>query len=85
MKYLLMLTFACLTLLAKAQTNHPDGPYKEYYENGQLKQEGFYKNDKKIKVWKTYYDNGQLLEVYVNDNNGKFTGMKREYSKEGVF
>ncbi|MCH4553282.1 toxin-antitoxin system YwqK family antitoxin [Aestuariibaculum lutulentum] len=54
MKYLLMLTFACLTLLAKAQTNHPDGPYKEYYENGQLKQEGFYKNDKKIKVWKTY-------------------------------
>ncbi|MBD0833018.1 energy transducer TonB [Aestuariibaculum sediminum] len=84
MKYLLILAFACSTLIANAQTNHPDGPYKEYYDNGQLKQEGFYKNDKKIKVWKTYYDNGQLLEVNVNDNNGKFTGMKREYSKEGV-
>lgn len=78
--YLLIL----FTSFCFSQVKFEDGPFKEYYKNGQLKQEGFYRNNKKIKVWKTYYENGQLLEVYVNDNNGKFTGMKQEYSKEGV-
>lgn len=78
--FLLLLTSFCVF----SQTKKPDGPYKESHSNGQLKREGFYKNDKKIGVWKEYYDNGQLSKVYVLDNNGKNTGVKRDYSKEGI-
>lgn len=76
----LLLTSFCVF----SQTKYPDGPFKEFHSNGQLKREGFYKGDKKVSVWKEYYDNGQLSEVYVLDDTGKNTGIKREYSKEGV-
>ncbi|MFG6688003.1 energy transducer TonB [Mariniflexile sp. HNIBRBA6329] len=84
MRYLIVLAFICSSFFANAQTKHPDGPFKEFHSNAQLKREGYYKNDKKINVWKEYYDNGQLSEVYVLDDTGKNTGLKREYSKEGV-
>ena len=39
------------------------GLWKEYYENGSLKSEGNYKDDKKTGKWKYYYKNGQLEET----------------------
>ena len=37
-----------------------DGPYKEYYKNGQLREEGTLKDDKQDGLWKHYYENGKL-------------------------
>jgi len=39
-----------------------DGPYKSYYENGQLKEEGTYKDGRRDGPFKFYYDNGQLKQ-----------------------
>jgi antitoxin component YwqK of YwqJK toxin-antitoxin module len=36
------------------------GPWKEYYETGELKAEGKYRNDEKIQDWKYYYRNGKI-------------------------
>jgi len=62
-----------------SQNRHPDGPYKEYHENGQLRKEGFYKNDKKFSVWKEYYDNGQLKRVYTFRADGRSSGIWTYY------
>ncbi len=37
-----------------------DGPYKKYYENGQLQIDSFKKDDKWDGPYKKYYENGQL-------------------------
>jgi antitoxin component YwqK of YwqJK toxin-antitoxin module len=42
---------------------------KEYYKNGQLKQEGWILNENKIDYWKFYYRNGNLKkEGHFKDN-----------------
>lgn len=38
------------------------GKFVFFYENGQVKQEGEYKNGRKSGLWKEYYDNGQLSD-----------------------
>jgi len=47
------------------------GPWKEFYETGELKGEGQYKDGKKIGLWKFYYKNGNIEEtgVYVKGEN----------------
>ena len=40
-----------------------EGHWKEYYDDGKLKSEGDYKNDKKTGRWRYYYHNGQLEET----------------------
>ncbi len=40
-----------------------EGLWKEYYLDGSLKSEGYYKEDKKTGKWKYYYPNGQLEET----------------------
>lgn len=43
--------------------------YKSFYSNGQLKQEGWIKNNKKNGYWKFYYKNGNLeKEGHFIDN-----------------
>ena len=39
-----------------------DGPWKFYYDNGQLRYEGTYKNGKRDGPYKYYNENGQLQE-----------------------
>ncbi len=36
------------------------GPWKEYYETGELKAEGKYRDDLKVQTWKYYYRNGKV-------------------------
>lgn len=46
-----------------------DGPFKEYYENGELKEEGSFKKGKKQGLWKLYSKNGKSgTESYYNDD-----------------
>jgi uncharacterized protein len=39
------------------------GNWKEYYETGELKAEGNYKNNEKTGLWKWYYVNGKLDQI----------------------
>lgn len=39
-----------------------DGPYKSFYRNGKIEEEGSYKDDRKVGLWKLYYANGQQAE-----------------------
>ncbi len=63
---------------------HPDGPFKTYYDTGEIKQEGVYRNDKKVGQWKDYYNNGQLKRSYIYAPNGLFSGIEEEYSSAGA-
>ena len=47
-----------------------DGPWEEYYENGQLMTKGTYKDGDRAGGWEEYYENGQLK-------------MKRTYNAGG--
>lgn len=39
------------------------GPWKEYYETGELKAEGSYKDNLKVGKWKYYYRDGNLEQI----------------------
>ena len=59
-----------------------DGLCETYYENGQLEEEGNYKNGKKDGLWKEYYENGQLSseEEFKDD---KRDGLRKSYYENG--
>jgi antitoxin component YwqK of YwqJK toxin-antitoxin module len=76
------------------------GPYKEYWSNGQLKEESDYGNyGDLVGEFKSYHENGKVHEVknYENgvlhgsyktyDKNGKLESVKNYYngSKEGIW
>lgn len=49
----------------------------QYYENGNKKEDGFYKNDKRDSVWNSWYSNGKLkVEEYYKD--GKLENAWKE-------
>ncbi|RCS27951.1 hypothetical protein DUT90_03715 [Polaribacter sp. WD7] len=56
MKVILFTFFLFFSCLLHAQKKY----HKEYYQNGQIKQEGWLLNDKKTAYWKFYYQNGNL-------------------------
>jgi len=55
-----------------------EGFFKNYHENGQLKEEGNFINGKKDGLWKFYYENGQL-EKEVNYKDDKLDGSYKVY------
>ncbi|MBA6152281.1 energy transducer TonB [Gelidibacter maritimus] len=59
--------FIILIVLTSFQFSYAqeDGSFKEFFEDGQFKTEGQYKNKKKDGVWKSYHPNGQLSKVYT--------------------
>ena len=63
--------------------DQPDGPYKDFYDSGELKVEGQYKNKKRIGEWKDYYKNGQVSNLY-SFKEGKRNREKTAYYKTGV-
>ena len=40
--------------------NQEEGPFLDYYENGQLRQKGAYNDGRKNGPVELYYENGQL-------------------------
>jgi antitoxin component YwqK of YwqJK toxin-antitoxin module len=66
-----------------SQPKYEDGPYKEYYKDGQLKKEGFYKDNAKIGGWKDYFENGQLSKVYSFNIDGTPSGIEETFSING--
>jgi len=63
--------------------NYPDGPFKDYYDSGELKVEGQYKNKKRVGAWKSYYKNGQISKLY-SYKNGKRNKINTSYYKDGI-
>lgn len=48
-----------------------NGEYKEYYENGKIKCEGYYLNNKLHGEYKKYNMNGDLYTIILFDNGNK--------------
>ena len=47
----------------------PDEYQKTYYNNGQIKSEGWLSDNKKTEYWKFYFENGNLKsEGHFNNN-----------------
>nr|HPN87417.1 hypothetical protein [Smithella sp.] len=62
------------------------GEYIAYYKNGQIKEKGFFKNDKREGEYIAYYKSGQIREkaTYKNGNCvGKFLAFEEEISGSG--
>jgi antitoxin component YwqK of YwqJK toxin-antitoxin module len=79
MKNFIVSLFLLCCVCAFSQTKHEDGPYKEYYKDGQLKKEGFYKNDKKNGVFKEYFKSGQLKLTGFYSNGNKIRNWQGYY------
>lgn len=58
------------------------GKKYKYYKNNQITEDGFYKDNKKVGLWKTYHQTGKVeTEIkYVND---EANGLGKFYDKEG--
>jgi antitoxin component YwqK of YwqJK toxin-antitoxin module len=52
-----------------------NGPWKDFYRDGQLKSEGIYNKDKRVGEWKFYYNNGQVEQSGKYNKNGKPDGL----------
>ena len=59
------------------------GPWKEFYFNGELRAEGEYENDSKVGNW-TYYFMGGKLEQKGAYSKGKPTGKWKWYYENGA-
>ena len=59
-----------------------DGPYKSYFENGSIKSEGQFVNNKSTGIWKYYYQNGRL-RMQGQVGNGKNIGQWDYYYENG--
>ena len=80
-----LLTILCLVLLSSysySQDLPPDGPYEDYYENGQLKEKGNLRDGKENGLWEFFYENGQL-ERRGNNKDGEMDGLWEFYQENG--
>lgn len=59
-----------------------NGEFKEYYKDGQLKEQCFYKNGKKEDEYKEYYENGVLKKQCFYKNQLR-QGECKEYYDTG--
>lgn len=59
------------------------GDFKEYYENGQLRAEGKYKDSKPVGTWKFFYPNGNLYQIGEYDTKGRKTDKWLTYYDNG--
>jgi antitoxin component YwqK of YwqJK toxin-antitoxin module len=59
-----------------------DGPYREYYANGQLKDEEFYRGGKREGLSRWYYEGGKL-KGEATFKNGEQEGWLKDYYENG--
>ncbi|NRD21250.1 energy transducer TonB [Winogradskyella eckloniae] len=83
MKSLLIIIACILRIQFSEAQAKPDGPYKDYYETGELQKEGQYKNNKRVGQWKQYHKNGQISKTYSYDN-GKLNREQVSYYDTGI-
>ncbi len=59
-----------------------DGPFKRYYENGNLLEEGQMKDGQMEGTYRRYYDNGKL-KLEIPYHNGSANGTVNQYYSNG--
>ncbi|WP_299098811.1 toxin-antitoxin system YwqK family antitoxin [uncultured Winogradskyella sp.] len=64
MKYIVLVVLCLFTFQFTIAQIQPDGPYKKYYDSGELLLEGQYLSNKRASTWKSYYKNGQVKSIY---------------------
>lgn len=65
------------------EKGYRQGNWKEFYETGELKAEGTYKNNEKIGLWKWYYKNGKLDQIGSYGVGEKPEGKWKWYFENG--
>jgi uncharacterized protein len=60
-----------------------EGPFKIYYPTGAIKSEGIYKADIQVGKWADYYPNGVKSAEGERDEQGKLSGSKINYTRDG--
>lgn len=71
-----------MLLFSQVSIAQADGLFEDYFDNGQLKKQGYYKDKKSIGEWKEYHPNGQLSRVY-SYTDGKLNKEKISYFENG--
>lgn len=61
-----------------------EGSWKEYYEDGSLKAEGAYENDKPVGKWKYYYQSGKTEQTGSYTRQGKKDGVWKWFYETGA-
>lgn len=86
MKTILISTFfICFTFAVKAQSNisiTQDGKHVVYYDNGNVKAQGNYLNNRREGEWLFFYDNGKVA-LKKNFSKGEQVGEWAYYNQEG--
>ncbi len=59
------------------------GDWKEFYDNGRIRAEGKYVNNKRIGKWIFYFENGKIEQTGFFDNGGQYTGDWKWYFPDG--
>jgi antitoxin component YwqK of YwqJK toxin-antitoxin module len=59
------------------------GDWKEFYDNGRLRAEGKYVNNKRVGKWIYYFENGKIEQTGSYDNRGLYTGDWKWYFEDG--
>ena len=68
----------------KFKSGKREGPWVEFYENGQLDFKGEYRNGKREGPWVEFYENGQL-SIKGEYRNGKQEGPWVEFYNDGFW
>ncbi|WP_342644685.1 hypothetical protein [Mucilaginibacter sp. CSA2-8R] len=61
----------------------PDGPLREWHNNGQLKAEKFYNKGKQVGTWKEYFPSGNWEGTHMYNTEGHLHGQAIWYYENG--
>ncbi|WP_052461204.1 energy transducer TonB [Psychroserpens mesophilus] len=85
MKSILSITvFLVICQISASQSRFEDGPYKTYYETGEVKSEGHYLNGKPDGKWIDYYENGQISREYSYADGKYVRTSSKSYFEDGT-
>ena len=83
MKYIYIIILFLFSIQFSLAQNKPDGPHQEFYDSGELKKEGQYKNNKRVGEWRQYHKNGQVSKEY-SYTDGKYNDASISYYENGI-
>ena len=79
----------CIAFISKGQTNkdineiNEDGKHVVYYQNGNVKAQGNFKNSKREGEWIFFYESGTVA-LKKNFSNGEQVGEWTYYNQDGT-
>ena len=72
-----------LVMTASFTSGKPDGPYRAFYPNGHLKEEGVFKNGLREDEWTCWFPNGNIRS-HRSYAAGRLHGVQRVYYANGT-